>query len=314
VRIHRSDPAGNYFKHLNDTSRYGDLSWAARGYLGEILSRPDGWDETAEAAWKRAQRERGEKSESRRDVQAIWAELKAARFMIGRKVQLPGGKWATEVHVYDRPQPPDLPQGGKSVPPAETCVPPASTDIPRAGKSVRPADTGVLPAADLPQGGKSVSGKSVRPARTGVSAGRTDLPQGGKSQRREKTKRSLSETLELIVTDATDATPDQARETVAAIIEAQQPQTPAAYFRTLAKNGDLDIWLDKTRGRASLITARPDVPDLRPSSVGVSPPIRELYRDPECEHGVPGGTLPIPRTGQPRCALCRVGAVTQESA
>ena len=53
------------------------------------------------------------------------------------------------------------------------------------------------------------------------------------------------------MTGSTDAKPEEARETVAAIVESQRPQNPAAYFRTLAKNGDLPLWLDKIRSTGS---------------------------------------------------------------
>jgi hypothetical protein len=271
VKIHRSDPPSNYFKYRNGTARFGDLSWAARGYLGDLLSRPDDWDETADAAWKRAQRERGEKgtAESRRDVQAIWAELKAARYIVSGRVPLGGGRWATEVHVYDQPQLSDLPGAGKSVPPAET----------------------------------------------GICAGGTDLPQAGQSSKRLKTKRSLSETLAGIVTGATDATPDEARETVALIRESQKPGNPVAYFRTLAKNGDLPIWLDKIRngpgGPTSVADSvgTPSAPRLatlcawcsRPGhDLAACPDRATLSRDPDSEARPAAKPVPSDERGEGR--------------
>ena len=317
MKIHRSDPPSNYFKYRNGTARFGDLSWAARGYLGDLLSRPDDWDETADAAWKRAQRERGEKgtAESRRDVQAIWAELKAARYIVSGRVPLGGGRWATEVHVYDQPQLSDLPGAGKSVPPAETGICAGGTDLPQAGQSARPAETETAPASDLPHAGKPDSGKSVPPAETGICAGGTDLPQAGQSSKRLKTKRSLSETLAGIVTGATDATPDEARETVALIRESQKPGNPVAYFRTLAKNGDLPIWLDKIRngpgGPTSVADSvgTPSAPRLatlcawcsRPGhDLAACPDRATLSRDPDSEARPAAKPVPSDERGEGR--------------
>ena len=79
------------------------------------------------------------------------------------------------------------------------------------------------------------------------------------------------------MTGATGVTPDEARETVAAIIEAQHPLNPAAYFRTLAKNGDLPLWLDKVRGRVAPGNGPALIADIK--AVAAPTPVPPRYAD-----------------------------------
>ena len=166
MRIHRSRPASHFTQIPDDTLRDERLSYAARGILCELLSRPDGWETTADQTVERARRERGAAGEGRRPVRAAFAELKAAGYMIAERVSLPGGKWGFEVHVFDRPHT-GVPPAGTSVPPAHMQVSAGGTEMPPAGTSVRPVETGT----DVPHGGTS-----VRPAETGVYPVRTDVP------------------------------------------------------------------------------------------------------------------------------------------
>jgi hypothetical protein len=113
---------------------------------------------------------------------------------------------------------------------------------------------------------------------------------------RQSQKRSLSADLERIVTAASDATPDEAREIVAVIMAKTKPNNPIAYFRTIAGRGDLALWLQELRDSHSEPSA--------PRSLTVA----ELMRGPACEHGAPGGASLHPTSGKPLCPQCRTAA------
>lgn len=104
ARIHRSHP-DHFVRLANATARDTRLSWAARGYLAEMLANKDGWDpETTQQAAARAKRDRGGDAESARQVQRILAELEAHgyRHRIRRR---PGNRsaYVNEIHYYDVP-------------------------------------------------------------------------------------------------------------------------------------------------------------------------------------------------------------------
>ena len=107
IRIHRSRLDSGFAQVPNATHRDSSLSWAARGYLGEMLSNKDDWEpETAQQAGGRAVRERATKAESARMVERILAELEAAGYRHRIRRHLQWGRFATEVHYYDAPSVP----------------------------------------------------------------------------------------------------------------------------------------------------------------------------------------------------------------
>ncbi|WP_139118541.1 hypothetical protein [Streptomyces althioticus] len=147
----------------NQTVRDDRLSYAARGVLAELLSRPDGWEATADDLWKLATKARGQKGEGRRVMRAVFAELKAVGYLVAGRESLGRGRFGTVLTLYDIPGGSGVPQTGTSVRPAVTDVSAGRTDVPRAGMSDMPAD---VPHA----------GTSEPPGATDVSAGRTDVP------------------------------------------------------------------------------------------------------------------------------------------
>jgi hypothetical protein len=103
VQLHRSDP-DRFAKIPNDTARYARLSWAARGYLTEMMSNEPGWlPEDRDAAVRRARDERGAGGESVRDVRRILAELEHEGFRHRLQFRGERGRLRTETHYYDVP-------------------------------------------------------------------------------------------------------------------------------------------------------------------------------------------------------------------
>ena len=54
MRIRRSRLAADFVQIPNGTVRDSRLSYMARGILAELLSRPDGWEATADELWRLA--------------------------------------------------------------------------------------------------------------------------------------------------------------------------------------------------------------------------------------------------------------------
>ena len=81
MKIHRSRPGGHFTQIPDETLRDGRLSYAARGVLAEILSRPDDWTTNADDIWPRAHRERGSRGEGRDTLHGVFAELEAAGYL-----------------------------------------------------------------------------------------------------------------------------------------------------------------------------------------------------------------------------------------
>lgn len=160
--IHRSRPASAYTVIPDETLRDPRLSYETRGVLCELLSRPDDWHTTVDELAATARRQRGQAGEGRRKISAVFAQLRAAGYMVQQRERGPGGRMTTVTHVYDRPQT-DSTTGGTPVRPAET-------------RKI-PGDTG-LPGGWYP-GKASPGGRPVRPAQTPVSAGRTEVPLTG---------------------------------------------------------------------------------------------------------------------------------------
>jgi hypothetical protein len=140
VKIHRSRPEARFTIIPDETLRDPRLSYNARGILGELLSRPDDWQTTADAITKAAARHRGREAEGRRKIAQAFAELERARYLRRVRTRGPGGKFATEVHVYDRPydagEATGIPTGGQSARPAGIDVCTGRTDIPLTDMSV----------------------------------------------------------------------------------------------------------------------------------------------------------------------------------
>lgn len=104
MRIHRSSPDENFTIVPNDALRDQRLSYTARGVLAELLTHSDGWETSADALWRLAQKNRGGKNgEGRRAIRAAFAELEECGYMVRRKTQNAKGRFVTVLEVYDTP-------------------------------------------------------------------------------------------------------------------------------------------------------------------------------------------------------------------
>ena len=161
--IHHSEPQGQFALIPNATLRDPRLSYAARGILAELLTRPDGWDETMENIYDRRRRERGAGAEGRRAIAAAWSELESAGYLRRVKTRGTRGRFITDLHIYDvAPMPTDMPPAGQSVTPAQTSNYAGRTDTPPAGKPVTTASQHVSAGrTDIPPTDQSVDRQSV---------------------------------------------------------------------------------------------------------------------------------------------------------
>jgi hypothetical protein len=188
VKIRRSRLTGDFLQVPNATVRDDRLSHMARGILVELLSRPDGWEATADDMWRASVAKHGKASPGRRAFRAAFAELKEHGYLTSERTTLPGNKFGTTLAITDIPAGgTGVPHAGTSARPATTDVSPAQTDVPHAGTSEtrtdvphggtpeRPAETNENPAhTDVPHGGTPDS-----PAETPEPAGRSDVPHAG---------------------------------------------------------------------------------------------------------------------------------------
>ncbi|WP_406144951.1 hypothetical protein [Streptomyces anulatus] len=192
MRIRRSRLTGDFLQVPNATVRDDRLSHMARGILAELLSRPDGWEATADDMWRSSVAKHGKNSPGRRMFRAAFAELKEHGYLTAGRELLAAGRHATVLTLTDvpqagtsaRPADADKTAGGTDVPHGGTSD--GSTDVPDGGTSVRPGQT-ALPAAqpDVPAGGTSVSA-----AGTGDRAGHSDVPHGGTSKEENGEKKT----------------------------------------------------------------------------------------------------------------------------
>ena len=109
MRIRRSKLTKNFLQVPNATARDDRLSHMARGVLVELLSRPDGWEVTADDMWRSSLAKHGKGSPGRRAFRAAFAELKEHGYLVASKEPTAGGRFATVLTVTD------VPQGGTSV-------------------------------------------------------------------------------------------------------------------------------------------------------------------------------------------------------
>jgi len=86
------------------------LSYCARGLLVELLSRPEGWETSADAVVGEGAEVPDVVGEGRRAMRAAFAELEEAGYMIRRIEnrtggEKKGGQYISVLEVYDVPQP-----------------------------------------------------------------------------------------------------------------------------------------------------------------------------------------------------------------
>jgi hypothetical protein len=104
MRIRRSRQTRHFTVLPNALLRDKRLSYTTRGVACEILSRPDGWDGSADDLWRQARRDRPGRREGRRVFRGAYAELEAAGYLIRSRERDPSGHWTTVLTMYDTPQ------------------------------------------------------------------------------------------------------------------------------------------------------------------------------------------------------------------
>ncbi|MFJ1753040.1 helix-turn-helix domain-containing protein [Kitasatospora sp. NPDC088134] len=104
MHIHRSAHARHFTVLPNEMLQRADLSLAARGLLGYLLSRPDGWRETAEELAKRFRASLG-------SIRRALRELTTAGYYHVVKTRMPQGRIVSVQHVHDVPRPAGAPGG-----------------------------------------------------------------------------------------------------------------------------------------------------------------------------------------------------------
>ncbi|MFI5831022.1 hypothetical protein ACIA6C_27875 [Streptomyces sp. NPDC051578] len=190
MRIRRSRLTKDFLQVPNATVRDDRLSHMARGILAELLSRPDGWQATADDMWQASVAKHGKASPGRRQFRAAFAELKEHGYLQTERELVARGQHATVLILSDVPAGrTDVPHAGTSAPPAKREEIPGGTDVPHGGTSEGSADvphagTSAPPAETNEEAGRTEvppGGTSVPPAETSISADRADVPHAGTS-------------------------------------------------------------------------------------------------------------------------------------
>lgn len=104
MKVFRSPSAHHLTALPLSTALDDSLSYAARGLLLEIFSRPAGWEANADDLSREARLMRGESlGEGRRAMRILFAELEAAGYMRRTRKRLTNGTFFTELEVCDLP-------------------------------------------------------------------------------------------------------------------------------------------------------------------------------------------------------------------
>lgn len=104
MKIHRSTSIEDGIALPTATLRDERLSFAARGLLCELLTRPNGWETTADELSQQAREARGAvANEGRRAIRAAFAELESLGYMVRRTARHTNGRFVTTLEVYDTP-------------------------------------------------------------------------------------------------------------------------------------------------------------------------------------------------------------------
>lgn len=103
MNIVRSAPRERFAIIPNAALEHEALSWKARGLLAYLLSRPPGWQTSAERLAAIA-------PDGRHAIRTGLAELRAAGYLVQERHQDPAtGTWSTSTVIHDTPQGGDVP-------------------------------------------------------------------------------------------------------------------------------------------------------------------------------------------------------------
>lgn len=221
--IHRSKPTGNFTILPNELLRDDRLSYCARAVLAELLSRPDGWETNADALSERARRHRDGRGEGRRAMRAAFAELEEAGYMVRHKRKGEKGRFVTVLEVYDTT--------GDRGTACGTSVDGTSVN----GTSASGTSSGSTDARSTDEEDLSTNTLSPPPF---------PAPRVEPDPVHERNEREISVSLDQLSTPqqlvraAAVVTAEEEEAFITWTVTTHQPRS-AAWWRTVAKNGDL---------------------------------------------------------------------------
>lgn len=100
--IRRSNPDRNFTISPNEAMQDERLSYTARGVLASLISRPDGWQATADSMSRQATQHRGAKvGEGRRAMRLAFAELEELGYLVRVRTKGENGHFKTVMVLYD---------------------------------------------------------------------------------------------------------------------------------------------------------------------------------------------------------------------
>jgi hypothetical protein len=230
MKIHRSHPRERFTIIPNETLRDERLSYLARGVLAELLSRPDDWQTTADALWRRGRHARGPAGEGRAGLRAAFAELEACGYLKRIRRRAIGGRIATDMHVYDVPagHTDDHPSGHR----------------PYLGKhaSSQVAPTTGSPGVGQPGVGQPGVGELVVSTETYNGNGFDLDPSNGHGN-------SLSRALAAIASAVPDATERECRHVIERMGQDPKIRNIGPYLAAAISNGDAPVLIAEARQR-----------------------------------------------------------------
>ena len=105
MRIVRGRHKSEFVILPNSAARDERLSHLARGILAELLSRPDGWETTADRLAEQSRKERGvRRGAGRPAYRAAFAELEKAGYLHRIRTQDKLGHWGIVMVLFDTPR------------------------------------------------------------------------------------------------------------------------------------------------------------------------------------------------------------------
>lgn len=103
MRIHHSSPDQNFTVLPDAALQDVRLSYASRGVLADLLTRPDGWAGNADALSRLAKEHRVRQRDGRTAVRAAFAELEEYGYLVRTRIKDTQGRFVTTLDVYDTP-------------------------------------------------------------------------------------------------------------------------------------------------------------------------------------------------------------------
>lgn len=111
--VHRFPVRKNFSQPPNELVFDERMGMLARMVLVEILARPPGWQVNADVMWRKADRARGSRAESKRAYRIAFQELEEFGYLVRVREKIPkgqpgGGAFRTTLTFYNISQKPDI--------------------------------------------------------------------------------------------------------------------------------------------------------------------------------------------------------------